>query len=139
MDNRAILEALVLASIIATITLALLGGYIPRTSIGGVTRHHYSFQWIDLLLLILPIFVVPITFIIGYPASLFLFRLNLFNIYIYTMSIVGSICGIVVISIVFYQFPPPEIVAFYSVVGGFVASTTTFLTYKYLTKKYLVI
>jgi len=132
MDNRVILKALALASIMATITLALLGGYTPQTSIDGVTWHHYSFQWIDLMLLILPIFVVPITFIIGYPTSLLLFRLNLFNIY--TMSIAGSICGIMVISIVFYQFPPPAIVAFYYGVGGFVASTTTFFTYKYLTK-----
>ncbi len=130
MDKRAILKALTVSAAVTTIVLAILGGYSSTTTPDGITSHHYTFSWFGIWLLLLGLFVFPTTFIIGYPVSLFLFIINLFNAY----SIIGVLGAIAVASILFSKFPLAPMLALYYGVGGFVAAFTAYCTYKNITR-----
>lgn len=133
MDKRAILKALLVSAVLTTVVLAVVGGYSSTTTPDGVTTHHYTFSWFGVWLLLLGIFVVPSTFIVGYPVSLLLFRLRAFNIY--AVSLVGTAGAIAVVAILFSKYPPAPMQMFYYGLGGFVASVTAFITYKNITRQ----
>ena len=132
MDKRAILKALLVSALITTVFLAVLGGYTSTTTPDGVTTHHYTFNWFGIWFLILGVFVVPSTFIVGYPVSLILFKLRAFNIY--AVSLVGTVGAIAVVAVLFSKYPPAFMQMLYYGLGGFVASITAFITYKNITK-----
>ena len=133
MDKRAILKALLIAAIVTTIVLAIVGGYSSATTPDGVTTHHYTFSWFGIWLLLLGVFVVPSTFMVGYPVSIFLFKVHAFNIYI--VSLTGTVGAIAVVAILFSKYPPAPMQMFYYGFGGFVASVTAFFTYKNITNQ----
>ncbi len=132
MDKRAILKALLVSSLMTTVILAVAGGYSSTTTPDGVTTHHYTFSWFGIWLLMFSMFVIPSTFIVGYPVSLLLLKFNAFNIY--TVSLIGVVGAISMVAILFSKYPPAPMQMFYYGFGGFVASVTAFITYKNITK-----
>jgi hypothetical protein len=132
MDKPAILKSLLVSALITTVVLAIFGGYSSSITPDGVTIHHYTFSWFGTWLFLLGIFVVPSTFVVGYPVSLLLYKLRAFNIYV--VSCVGTFGAISVAAVLFSKFPPALMQMVYYGLGGFVASVTAFITYKNITK-----
>lgn len=133
MDKRAILKALVISAFVATITLAVLGGYSTTTNPEGVTTHHYTFSWFGWWIFLLGIFVVPITLLIGYPSALLLYHFKIFNIY--SVSLIGVVSTLAVVSLLFSKFPPPLMQSIFYGIGGLVAAITAFYSYQNITSK----
>ena len=132
MSKSALLKSLGISAAITTIVLAILGGYSSSTTPDGVTTHHYTFSWFGFWLPLLGLFVFPATFAVGYPVSLLLYKIKLFNIYV--VSLVGIIGAIAVVSVLFSKYPLAPMLALYYGTGGFVASVTAFIAYNNLTK-----
>lgn len=132
MDKRAILKALLVSGLLTTIILAILGGYSSTTTPDGITTHHYTLSWFGTWLFLLGIFVVPSTFIVGFPLSLALHKLRLFNIY--CVSLAGTVGAISVVAVLFSKYPPAPMQMLYYGLGGLVASATAFISYKNITK-----
>lgn len=132
MDNRAILKSLLVSAIVTTVVLAFAGGYSSTTTPDGVTTHHYTFSWFGFWLVLLGLFVVPSTFVVGYPLSHLLFRLRAFNIYV--VALAGTVGAIGVVSVLFSKYPSAPMQMLYYGLGGFVASVTAFISYKNITK-----
>ncbi|QLE97470.1 hypothetical protein [Neptunomonas phycophila] len=133
MDNRAILKSLLVSAIVTTVVLAFAGGYSSTTTPDGVTTHHYTFGWFGFWLVLLGVFVVPSTFVVGYPLSQLLFKLRIFNIYVVALS--GTIGAICVVAVLFSKYPPAPMQILYYGLGGFVASVTAFVSYKNITRR----
>ena len=131
MDNRAIIKSLLVSAIITTVVLAFAGGYSMSTTPDGITTHHYTFGWFGFWLVLLGLFVIPSTFVVGYPLAHLLFKLHLFNIYGVALS--GTIGAIVVVAVLFSKYPPAPMQMLYYGLGGFVSSVTAFISYKNIT------
>lgn len=132
MSKSAFIKALAISAAITTIILAVLGGYSSSTTPDGITTHHYTLSWLSVWLPLLGMFVFPATFVVGYPVSLLLYKVKLFNIYV--VSLVGVAGAIAVVSVLFSKYPLAPMLALYYGTGGFVASVTAFVAYKNLTK-----
>ena len=133
MDNRAILKSLLLSAIVTTVVLAFAGGYSSTTTPDDVTTHHYTFGWFGFWLVLLGVFVLPSTFIVGFPLSHLLFKLRAFNIYVVALS--GTIGAIGVVAVLFSKYPPAPMQMLYYGLSGFVASVTAFVSYKNITRR----
>ncbi|WP_460806060.1 hypothetical protein [Microbulbifer agarilyticus] len=132
MDKSAILKSLLVSSLLTAVFLSIIGGYSTSTAPDGITTHHYTFRWFKTWLFFLGIVVVPLTFILGYPASLILYKLRAFNIIV--VPIVGSALAVLAVAVLFSMYPPDPRLMLYYGLGGFVCSITTFIAYKNITR-----
>lgn len=124
---------MLVSAIVTTVVLAFAGGYSSTTTTDGVTTHHYTFSWFGFWLVLLGIFVLPSTFVVGYPLSFLLFKLRAFNIYV--VALTGTVGAIAVVAILFSKYPPAPMQMLYYGLGGFVASVIAFITYKNITRR----
>lgn len=132
MNQRALIKALFVSALVTSVVLSFLSGYSSSTTPDGITTHNYTLSWLLFSFILIGMFVLPVTFIVGYPVSITLIKLNLFNMY--SVSIIGVLGAIGAVMLIFNKVSLAPMQAIFYGVGGLVGSMSAYLAYKKFNK-----